>query len=94
MNIFSGLSAADFGSVNGFLKIFANILALALWIAGIVAVVFIIVGGIRYIMSAGNDKAVVDAKNTIMWAILGLIVAITAGSIVTLIVQNLGGTAS
>lgn len=43
-------------------------------VVGIVAVIMIIVGGLRYITSGGNDTSVTSAKNTILYAIIGLII--------------------
>jgi len=59
-----------------------------LMILGIWAVIFIIVGGFRLVISAGNEEAVTAAKKTITWAILGLVIAALSFSIVA-IVQNL-----
>jgi hypothetical protein len=47
-------------------------------IVGIVAVIMIIVGGLRYITSGGNDTSVTSAKNTILYAIIGLIIVALA----------------
>ena len=58
-------------------------------IAGLLAVVVLIVGGVRYILAAGNEKAVGAAKNTIIYAIIGLIVIIVAYVIVNTIVGAL-----
>jgi len=51
-------------------------------IVGIVAVVMIIVGGLRYITSGGNDTSVTSAKNTILYAIIGLVVVALAQTLV------------
>jgi hypothetical protein len=51
-------------------------------VVGIVAVIMIIVGGLRYITSGGNDTSVTSAKNTILYAIIGLIIVALAQIIV------------
>jgi hypothetical protein len=51
-------------------------------IVGIVAVIMIIIGGLRYITSGGNDTSVTSAKNTILYAIIGLIIVALAQIIV------------
>jgi TRAP-type C4-dicarboxylate transport system permease small subunit len=51
-------------------------------IAGIVAVIFIILGGIRYSTSQGNPADVSKAKQTIIYAIVGLVFVIFAFAIV------------
>jgi len=57
-------------------------------IVGAVSVIMLIVGGLRYVLSAGNSSAVEGAKNTIMYAIIGVIVAILAFAIVQFVVQK------
>ena len=49
-----------------------------LFIVGALAVIMIIWGGLRYATSAGNASSVTAAKNTILYAIVGLIVAFLA----------------
>ena len=61
---------------------------------GIISVVMIIIGGIRYATSGGNAEKVKSAKNTILYAVVGLAVALLALAIVnfvnTDVVGNLG----
>jgi len=68
----------------------AAILGTVYLIAGIVAVVAIIVGGIRYAASNGDSSGVQSAKNTILYAVVGLIVVIIAASITGFIINNIG----
>jgi len=56
----------------------------------IISVLFIIVGGFKMVMSQGNEEALTAAKRTIVWAVLGLVVAVLSFSIIA-IVQNLLG---
>ena len=57
-------------------------------IVGIWAVIFIIVGGFQMVMGAGNEETYLKAKKTILWAVLGLIIALLSFSVVA-IVENL-----
>ena len=76
---------------NGLMGVLTNLLNLASWAAGIVSVIFVIVGGIMYIVAAGNEGATVKAKSTILWALIGLVVSISAVAITTFIITGLGG---
>jgi hypothetical protein len=58
-------------------------------IVGIAAVIMIIVGGFRYITSGGNDASVTSAKNTILYAIIGLVVVALAQIIVRFTLSKL-----
>ncbi len=60
-----------------------------LFITGGIAVVMVIVGGLRYVASAGDQNAVTAAKNTILYAIIGLVISIMAFAIVQFIVGAL-----
>jgi hypothetical protein len=46
--------------------------------AGAVAVLFLIIGGFRYVVSAGNPDQVEGAKKTILYAVLGLVIIFIA----------------
>jgi cytochrome bd-type quinol oxidase subunit 2 len=61
--------------INNLIHSIVNLLSA---IVGIVAVIMIIVGGLRYITSGGNDTSVTSAKNTILYAIIGLIIVALA----------------
>jgi uncharacterized membrane protein len=65
--------------INNLVHTIVNLLSA---IVGIVAVIMIIVGGLRYITSGGNEQSVTSAKNTILYAIIGLIVVALAQLIV------------
>lgn len=56
----------------------------------IIAIVFLIFGGIRWVISGGDKTAVENARNTIVAAIIGLIIIVGAFFIIGLIFQILG----
>lgn len=60
------------------IEITATFIALALIFASILSLVFIIVGGITFILSAGNEEKIKKAVQTIRYAIIGLIVTFIA----------------
>lgn len=62
--------------------IIADIINLFSLIVGVVAVIMIIVGGFRYITSGGDSANVGAAKNTILYAIIGLVIVALSQSIV------------
>ena len=61
---------------------FTDITTGALFLIGAVSVLMLIYGGIRYTISGGEAKAITDAKNTILYAIVGIVVALLAYAIV------------
>lgn len=65
------------------------IIKFLLSIIGTVSLLYIIVGGVKYILSAGNQESITSAKNTLTSAITGLAVALTAYAIVKAMEQVL-----
>lgn len=70
---------------DGLIKRVVNIM---LFIIGAVAVIMLIMGGIRYTISGGDQSQVTAAKNTILYAIVGIIVAIFAYAIVNFVLDE------
>lgn len=68
-------------------SLIGTIINVLLFIVGAVAVIMLIWGGIRYTTSAGNAAAVTSAKNTIIYSIVGLVVAFLAYAIVRWVFQ-------
>lgn len=68
--------------------IITNIINVLLFIAGALAVIMIIIGGFRYMTSNGEQAHIKAAKDTIMYSIVGLIVALLAYAIVNFIVSK------
>ncbi|HEU4830723.1 MAG TPA: hypothetical protein VFS65_00955, partial [Candidatus Saccharimonadales bacterium] len=62
-----------------------------LFIVGALSVIMLVIGGLRYVVSGGNSTAVTGAKNTILYAIVGLVVAFLAYAAINFILANLTG---
>lgn len=69
-----------------------SIVNLMLFILGAIAVIMIIIGGIRYATSNGDPGSIKGAKDTILYAVIGLIVAILAYAIVNFVVDAFSGS--
>ncbi len=65
--------------------VFSNIVYWAAGLAGIVAVFFIILAGIKFLTSGGDPKQVEGARKTLTYAVAGLIVILLAFAIIKLI---------
>lgn len=70
---------------NSTIRRVINILSIVI---GAVSVVMIIIGGFRYIVSGGDSSATKSAKDTIMYAVIGLVVVLFAQIIVTFVISN------
>ena len=80
----TGTPTALFGS-SGIVTTITNTL---LFIAGALAVIMIIFGGLRYVTSGGNSANVTAAKNTVLYAIVGLIIAFLAFAAVNFVLGS------
>lgn len=74
-------------TVNAILTDIINIFSL---VVGIVAVIMIIVGGLKYITSGGDSGNVSGAKNTILYAVVGLVIVALAQVIVRFVLSTAG----
>ena len=70
--------------------IFENILGVAARLAGIAALVMVLVGGFKYLTSGGDPKATEQAKHTLTWAALGLAALVGSWFILKLIATLTG----
>lgn len=71
---------------DGLIKTVVNIL---LWAVGILSVIMIIFSGFRYITSSGDASKTKSAQNTLIYSVVGLIVAIMAWAIVNMVIKRL-----
>jgi hypothetical protein len=71
--------------VNNIIKLVINIFSL---IVGVISVIMIIIGGLKYITSGGDSGNVTGAKNTILYAVIGLVVVALAQVIVRFVLQK------
>jgi TRAP-type C4-dicarboxylate transport system permease small subunit len=75
-------------------SVFNTIINAVLYIVGIICVIMLIIGGIRYATSGGDQAQVTGAKNTIMYAVIGLVVAILAYAIVNWVLVTINSSAA
>lgn len=69
--------------------VFKQVTNTILYIVGIVAVIMLIIGGVRYVISGGDSKKVTDAKNTVLYAIIGLVICFFSYAIVNFVITSL-----
>lgn len=65
-----------------------NVISTLLFVVGIVSIIMIIVGGIRYTTSNGDSSKITAAKNTVLYSVVGLVVALLAYAIVNFVVAR------
>lgn len=74
---------------SGITGVFQTVTNILLFLVGAVAVIMLVIGGFRYVTSNGDQNAVNGAKNTILYAIIGIVVAFLAYAAVNFVVNAL-----
>ncbi|HET6746689.1 MAG TPA: hypothetical protein VFH06_01130 [Candidatus Saccharimonadales bacterium] len=87
-NADAAVCKAQGDNATNMITIVINIL---LFVVGIIAVIMIIVGGIRYTLSNGNASQVKEAKDTILYSVIGLVIAIMSYAIVNFVLGRFIG---
>jgi hypothetical protein len=86
-----GATSDNQGSSPDLNTVFKTVVNVLLYVIGAISVVMLIFGGIRYTISGGDSSRVTAAKNTIMYALIGLVVAFLAYAIVNWVLGSLTG---
>jgi len=68
--------------------VFSEISSVLLFIVGAIAVIMIVIGGLRYVISGGDASQVQAAKNTILYSLVGIIIAILAYAAVNFVINS------
>ena len=83
-------NAAKSGNVADAPTLITTVINTLLYVIGAVAVIMIIYGGFKYVTSGGDSSGVTSAKNTILYAVIGLVVAVFAFVIINFVLGKLG----
>jgi len=70
-------------------SLFQRVTGILIFLIGVISVIMLIIGGIRYAVSGGDQSAVTAAKNTILYAVIGLVVAFLAFGISSFVINFL-----
>lgn len=76
--------ARDKDDANSLVK---SILSIMLWALGAVAVIVIVLSGFKYVTANGDQNKITSAKNTLLYAVIGLVVALFAQAIVLFVID-------
>lgn len=76
--------------VSGNHGLLLKIIRLVGMIAGVAAVIMIIIGGFQYLVSSGDATKAASARNTLIFAVIGLLVVILAASILSFVINKIG----
>jgi len=87
----TGLGRVDVSSDAGLYEKIAAIINILLGFAGVIATIYIIVAGIRWITASGNEEDITKAKGTIRNAVIGIVVVLGAYVLINFVIGELIG---
>lgn len=73
---------------SGIQSIFQNVLSVVFGALGVICILIITIAGLQYVLSGGDPQKTAKAKNTILYAVIGLVVAISAFTIVNFVFKK------
>ena len=80
----------QFTNINDTWLVVAAIIEALLRIAAIVAVIMVVVGGVSYTTSQGKPETASRARSTIIFALVGLLISISAAILITFVASSIG----
>lgn len=90
--VIAGSGAVGCGGTGLFDKggFVTNAINTLIFVIGALSVIMIIIGGLRYVLSGGDSAGLKSAKDTILYSIIGLIVALLAYTVVAFVITRIG----
>jgi len=86
----AGGIASDVATIQGLECLVANIFTVFITLLGLAGFVMFLVAGVRWMTSGGNSKGIETARNTMTFAVVGLVVALSAFIVINLIADFTG----
>jgi len=86
----TGITPFQGTAQGGLVQSITTIINIILILAGLVAAIYLVIGGVRYITSRGDEDEAANAKNTVLFSLLGLLVIGLSAAIVNFVVGAIG----
>ena len=84
------INGHNVATINCIPAVFQNIINWALLLAGIAAVFFVIISGIKFLLSGGDPKQIQGARSTLTYAIIGLVVILLSFAVINFVAALTG----
>lgn len=75
--------SCDGGALGG---VFAKVSSTLIFLVGAISVIMVIIGALRYVLSNGDSAGLKSAKDTILYALIGVAISIFAYALVAFVV--------
>ncbi|GMR18907.1 MAG: hypothetical protein BMS9Abin34_029 [Patescibacteria group bacterium] len=90
LQISFGSGACSTEEITGLFCVLGKIINILISTGGVIALIFLAIGGLQYMVSGGDEKALATAKATITYSILGLLIVLGAILVVNIALTTLG----
>jgi hypothetical protein len=67
-----------------------SIVEILSWVVGVISIIMLIIGGLKFITSNGNAQSITSARSTVIYALVGVAVAVAAQVLVNFVVDRVG----
>lgn len=87
----AGQPSADCTGTTGestITRVLSSVLSLLSWVAGIAAIIMIVLAGLKYITSGGDSSSIASAKTTLIYALVGVVVVAMAQILVHFVIKT------
>lgn len=86
----AGQAVSDVATIQGLECLIANVLTVFIALIGLAAFVMVVIAAFRYLLSGGNTKGTEQSRNTVTYAVIGIVVALSAFIILNLLTAFTG----
>lgn len=76
-------------NTTGVTVAFSSIANVLIVLVGAISVIMVVIGGLRYVLSGGDPSGTKDAKNTVLYALIGVAVAILSFAMVNFVISKI-----
>ncbi|MBD3250608.1 MAG: hypothetical protein GF381_03510 [Candidatus Pacebacteria bacterium] len=86
----SCVARGDVATIQGVMCLLANVLSVSLTFIGLIGFIMMVVGSIQWMLAGGNSQEVEKAGKTMLYAFIGLVLALSSFIIINIIAQFTG----
>lgn len=76
-------------SANDVTAVIKSVIGIISFLVGLVAVLMIVIAGFRFVTSNGDSNTIASARNTIIYAVIGIVITVMAYAIVNFVLDNI-----
>lgn len=88
IGVASGESCSGEEAGNSISNLVGSVINILSWIVGIISIIMIIIGGLKFVTANGNAQSAAAARSTVIYALVGVVVAVSAQILVRFVINT------